>query len=553
MRFTEPGNIGNVALKNRIVMAPMISNLSNPDGCTNENHISYLEERAKGGTGLIITEYTYIDSINARGSRNQAGVYNTDFIPKFRRLTERIHNHDAGIFMQLVHAGGKAFLDTNRQGPMAPSSVDYAGYTPREMTSDDIERVVADYVSAAKFVRNSNFDGIELHGAHGYLIQEFISPGLNHRTDKYGGSFEGRMKFPQEIIDAIRESVDLTMGIRLSLYEDEQGGYGPDYGLKAAEHLSGIDYVHFSAGRLAPPGSSPSFYGNKTHIADRLPRKAKITTMVVGSVTDAQDAEKVMKKSDFVSVGRGMLADPFFATKIIQDSPFLRPCIRCNQACRDLSFGEVRCTVNPDTGLETLHRHMDTIHGDLTVVGAGVMGLEASILAAKRGMKVTLYDQRESIGGQLLEITDSYKKTEFQSLLKYYSEVLRKLGIEARLNEKYSGKGLYCLPGVIYPSLPQKDTILVDSTIYLHHDEALQMSGRHRIIMTSRSLSSLDRVRLESYRKLATKAGIEFTDDLSLKFDVRIIERHQYDIRSAMVAGRAKFMDYVRENSSEYL
>ena len=146
MRFTEPGSIGNVALKNRIVMAPMISNLSNPDGCTNENHISYLEERAKGGTGLIITEYTYIDSINARGSRNQAGVYNTDFIPKFRRLTERIHNHDTGIFMQLVHAGGKAFLDTNRQGPMAPSPVDYAGYTPREMTSDDIERVVADYV-----------------------------------------------------------------------------------------------------------------------------------------------------------------------------------------------------------------------------------------------------------------------------------------------------------------------------------------------------------------------------------------------------------------------
>src|SRR5579875_588870 len=167
MKISEPEYIGNLRIRNRVVMAPMISNLSDPSGLTNENHIAYLEERAKGGAGLIITEYSYINSLNSRGSRNELGFHNSDFTPKLRRLTERIHMHEAAIFAQLVHAGGKAFLDTNRAGPMAPSAVDYVGYTPKEMTASDIESVIKDFESASKVVKASNFDGIEIHGAHG--------------------------------------------------------------------------------------------------------------------------------------------------------------------------------------------------------------------------------------------------------------------------------------------------------------------------------------------------------------------------------------------------
>ena len=265
MKISEPGRIGDLEIRNRLVMAPMISNLANPEGNTNENHIAYLEERAAGGTGLIITEYTYINSINSRGGRNQSGVYNPDFIPKFRRLTDRIHSHGAKTFVQLVHAGGKAFLDTNREGPMAPTSTDYVGYTPREMTLEDIENVIKDFVRGAKFAANAQFDGIELHGAHGYLIQEFLSPALNRREDRYGGSTENRIRFPQEIIDAIKSEVKIPVGIRLSLYEDDPDGYTPEYGLEVAETLKGIDYAHFSAGRFAPPQVLPPHSTEEKH------------------------------------------------------------------------------------------------------------------------------------------------------------------------------------------------------------------------------------------------------------------------------------------------
>ncbi|MFG1546209.1 MAG: FAD-dependent oxidoreductase [Thermoplasmataceae archaeon] len=553
MNIGEPGSIGNVPIRNRIVMAPMISNLADPDGNTNENHIAYLEERAKGGTGLIITEYTYVDSENSRGSRNESGVYSYDFIPKFRRLTERIHMHGSRVFMQLVHAGGKAFLDTNRESPMAPSAVDYVGYTPREMTVNDIDSVVSSFIRAAGFARRANFDGIELHGAHGYLLQEFLSPALNLRSDRYGGSFENRLRIVQDIIDGIRQQEDIALGIRLSLYEDDPDGYGPDYGLKIAESLKGIDYVHFSAGRFAPPGSSSSFYSPRTHILDRLPRKANLTTMVVGSVTSLQDAQKVLEKADFVSVGRAELADPYFAQKLLNDPDTLRPCIRCNQACRDLGFGEVRCTVNPDTGLESVRKPAMRLSGDIAIAGAGVSGLEAALTAAKSGMKVTLFEASDRIGGQLLQIWDRWKKFETGRLVDYYSTVLQRMGVEIITGGKFSGEGLYCLPATVYPDLPDQEEIVIDSNIYRYHDDALRISANHEVIMTERSLSSLDRVRQAAYRDIAEKAGISIVRKADRDPDVSIMQRHQYDILQAMMWGRESFRKYVEGRSSDYL
>lgn len=552
MKISEPGRIGDLEIRNRIVMAPMISNLANPDGCTNDNHIAYLEERAKGGAGMIITEYTYINALNSRGSRNQSGVYNTDFVPKFRRLTERVHSHGAKIFMQLVHAGGKAFLDTNQEGPVAPTSTDYVGYTPREMEAGDIENAISDFTKAARFAKNAHFDGVELHGAHGYLIQEFLSPALNRRSDRYGGSFENRLRFAQEITDSIKGSLDIPVGIRLSLYEDDQDGYGPDYGLSIAESLRGIDYAHFSAGRFAPPGSSSSFYGHKAHIAEKLPRKASIPTIVVGSVTSREDAEKVLEKSDFVAVGRALLADPYFPRKIMGARGSIRPCIRCNQACRDLAFGEVRCTVNPDLGFELHRKPIPANSESITIVGAGLKGLEAALTAARAGMKVTVVDQRDRIGGQLLDLYDEGKSREFSSLLAYYEKALKGYGVRFSLGMRHDGPGLYCLPDTRYPDLEEKDTVRIDSNVYMYHDLALRLAGKHRVIMTRRSLSSLDRVRVSSYLELAEKAGIEFTEDVSQNFDIRLIQRRQYDIREAMVSGREAFYNYIEENLTGY-
>jgi hypothetical protein len=544
-KIGKPETIGNLTVRNRIVMAPMISNLCNPDGSTSESHMAYLEERAKGGVGLIITEYSYIDRRNSRGSRNQMGLYNDEFIPKLRRLTERIHSHGAHIFVQLVHAGGKALTESNAVWPYAPSVVDYLGTSPTEMSPADIDDAIACFVRAARVAKRSNFDGIEIHGAHGYLIQEFLSPALNQREDRYGGSFEGRMRFAQEVIDAIRSEVDTNLGIRLSLYEDDANGYGPEYGLSVAESLKSVDYVHFSAGRIAPPGSSMSFYGGKTHIADRLPRKPSVKTIVVGSVTNAAEARKVLEKADFVAVGRGMLADPYFAEKAIAGDTAIRPCIRCNQACRDLTYGEVRCTVNPSTGLEMLEQPPQRYHGEVTVIGAGVKGIEAAIYLAKAGLGVTVYEKRPDIGGQLLDIRDEHKRGEFGSLVEYYREALKRLNVKLNMGQEYSGEGLYCLPDRTYAPIPSASAVSVDSNIFQHHDEILRLAGESKVVVSERSLSSLERARAAAFRHLAESKGVVFTGEPGRVFDFSISERRQYDIRAAMVSGREAARRYI--------
>lgn len=548
MLASRPGLIGDLEIRNRIAMAPMISNLANPDGTTNNDHVRYLAARAAGGTGLIITEYTYVDAVNSRGSRNQLGAYSSALIPRLKRIPEAIHPYGSRVFMQLVHAGGKALQHDNPGQPMAPTSTDYLGYLPREMTEDDIESVIKSFESAGRNARLARFDGIEIHGAHGYLMHEFHSPTLNLRSDRYGGTFEKRLTVPQSVIDAVKSSSGLPVGIRLSLYEDDPGGYGPDYGLKVAESLKNIDYVHFSAGNFYPPGSAASFYSPHMHVAARLPRKPSVTTMVVGSISDATSVEEVLKISDFVSIGRGLLADPFFATKVIEKPKFLRPCIRCNQGCRDLSLGEVRCTVNPDTGHESFERL--SAHGEIVIAGAGIQGLEAALYAAKSGMKVQLFEESDRIGGQLNDITDVAKKKAMSSLLDYYSNALAAAGVELRLNERYSGSAIYCLPLVKYDPIPE-DCNVIESNIYQHHDQMLEMARNKKIKVGTRSLSSLDRGRRVGFEAVAREAGIEFVEKADFKYSR--IEDRQYDILSAMTSGRAKVREYWLLHSTEYL
>ena len=554
MRPEEPGYIGNLRIKNRIVMAPMISNLGNPDGSTNENHISYLEERARGGFGLIVTEYTFVNNRNSRGSVNELGAYDRKFIPKLRRITERIHIHGSKTFMQLVHAGGKASQQFNHMRSFAPSSVDYVGTTPWELSQPDISEIIEDFVRAARNAKDAFFDGIELHGAHGYLLSEFMSPSLNRRSDRYGGNLENRVRFPQEVLDSIKSEIDIPVGMRISLYENGDQAYNPDYGLKIADNLKNLDYVHFSAGIFNPPGSSASFYDSRTHIFSQLPRKPKVTTMVVGSVVDRNDVEKILSVSDFVAVARASLADPYFALKILQGNIPIRPCIRCNQACRDLGLGEVRCTVNPDTGLESVisSHKMQKLSGEIVVSGGGIKGMEAAMEAAKRDLKVTLHDSRDKLGGQILLISDQRKMMEFSKLIEYYERSLKILGVDVVLNSKTTS-GLNCEPDKVYPDLPEKDEIWVDSNIYKHHDQAIALSGDHKVYMSRRSLTSLDRSRVLEFEKFAVANGIEFVDHREKTFDLSIMERNQYDIRAAMVSGRELIREYIEKNSSDYL
>ncbi|KAA8922676.1 NAD(P)-binding protein [Thermoplasma sp.] len=543
----EPGYIGSVRIPNRLVMSPMISNMADPDGNTNENHISYLEERAKGGAGLIITEYTYVDRRSGIGSRNQMGMYDERQIPKFSRLTERIHAHGSRVFVQLVHAGAKAIGSINEY-KIAPSKTSFDP-AAREMDLSDIEDVIYAYRRAAKIAERSGFDGIEIHGAHGYLVDEFISPWWNRRTDRYGGSFENRMRFPQEVIEAVRSEVDLPVGIRISLYEDENDGYGPDYGMKVVESLKNIDYVHVSAGNNEPPGSSASFYSPHAHIFQKIRGKAGKTLIIAGSITSGEDVDRVLSVADFAAIGRGMLADPYFSIKILTRNDGIRPCIRCNQGCRNLAYGEVRCTVNP---YFVVPEPRKMYSGEIVIAGAGIKGLEASLYASKSGLKVILYEKEDRIGGQLNDIFDASKAQEFRRLIDYYGKALAKYGVDIRVGERYSGDGIYCLPDMVYPDLPDRNEIWIDSNVYMYHDLALKYASEHRVYLSSYSLSSLDRARKKAYIEIAKKYGVTIVDS-SDHYDISIHEKNQYDIYRAMLSGIEAVRRYLAASENEFL
>ncbi len=542
MDLFESDYIGNVEIKNRMVMAPMISNICNPDGGINDNYISYMERRALGGFGLLITEYAYINDDNSKGSPNELGIISKSYLPKMKRLTDVIHGRGSRIFAQLVHAGGKANPDYNKKMIFAPSSLDlYPFLKPNEMTVKDIEDVENDFIKAARLAYRANFDGVEIHGAHGYLIQEFISKDLNRRNDRYGGSIENNVRIANEIIDNIKSELDFPVGIRLSLYEDE--GYNPDYGMKVAELIKNADYIHFSAGRSAPPGSSAPFYYDRMHIFNKIPKRLNKKTMVVGSIIDINDARRALSMADFVVFGRAALADPFLPEKFMRNVP-VRPCIRCNQACRDLSRGEVRCTVNVETGFEsrTLNKKY---HGEISIGGAGVKGLEAALYAAKLGLRVYLYDN-DDFGGQLNEIYDEYKKMEFMNLLNYYKNALEKYNIIMDHSGSYD---ILCRPDKIYPDID--GDVAIDSNVYKYHDLALKIARKNHVIMSNRSLSSLDRSRAAFFVKIAEKLGIEFKDDYD--FDFVLFDRDQYDIRKAMESGRNAVDKYIILKENEFL
>lgn len=544
MKLFESFKIDGVEIKNRIAMAPMISNLANPDGSPSEAQISYLEERSKGGFGLLFTEYSFVNGINARGSRNQMGFHNRDYVPKLRRLTERVHMHGAKIFAQLVHAGGKAISD----GRVAPSPIDYMGRTPRELSEADIENIIEDFAYAAGTAYLSNFDGVEIHGAHGYLVHEFYSPSLNRREDDYGIKNESGTKIAHEILKRIREEFQFPVGIRVSLYEDDPDGYDEKYGTQIVNRLKEFSFVHVSAGRNAPPGSSASFYWPKMHIGGRIKEKFQIPTILVGSINDMNTAEKALEICHIVALGRAALADPYIPEKWRRKLPYV-PCIRCNQACRDLSYGEVRCTVNPFTGFEK-YMNMMKGNGKVVIAGAGISGLYASLFLSNMGYEVEIHDINEKIGGVLNNITDFYKRREFDRLLEYFSAEMRRRSIKLIGNSKLSEDDcdIMLTGNDPYPDLKKEDEIFVDSNIYKHHDQALVLSENSKVFMTERSLSSLDRDRASAYRKIGEKKGIVFVKERDHRFSESFIVNGQYDIFQAAKKGISEAMKFAQFN-----
>ena len=453
----EPITLGTMELRNRIVMPAMATNYGNGEGFVTTRLINHYAERARGGPGLIIIEITSI-APTGKGFANQLGIYKDDFIPQLRQLTEAIKEcGPVRCILQLHHGGRRAPSQINNGAqPVAPSAIAcLGGEMPRELTPEEIEELIEAFSQGARRAKEAGFDGVEVHCAHGYLIHQFLSPLTNKRGDKYGGDLESRAKFALEVLKRIRQRVGQEYPVLAKICGDEffKGGLTLRDSQKLVTMFEDVNIaaIEVSAGYKA---SSEEGYFNSSvpvanlpmalprgyfvHLAEGIKKVARVPVIAVGLLHEPSLAEKVITegKADLVAIGRGLLADPFFPSKVAQRQySDIRTCIACN-TCANSLFGEapVRCAINAELGKEEEYQIKPAAKSKkILVVGGGPGGMEAARVAALRGHKVTLVERKPYLGGNLVAASAASFKREIRQLVDYLSEQVHKVGAEIRL------------------------------------------------------------------------------------------------------------------------
>lgn len=449
--FSE-GKINQVVVKNRLVVPAMVTNYCDTEGKATDRWIAYHEEKAKGGWGLIITEDYAVDE-HCMGYACIPGLYKDEQIEGHKRLTDTVHQYGTKIFAQLYHAGRQSnhFVNGGLQ-PIAPSSIPcpWLREIPREMTKEDIQRVISEFADAAFRAKEAGFDGVEIHAGHGYLLAEFLSPYANKRIDEYGGCLDNRVRIVKEVYEAIRSKVgkDFAVIIRMSAFEGVPGGRDmaetrvlvklyEEWGLDAINISNGV-YGDYTKNGVIAPMYVP--HAINADFAREVKKIVNIPVIVANRINDPRMAEGLLDSgvSDFVAMGRGSIADPALPKKA-KEGRFdeIRYCIGCLQGCAGLLYvgGQVTCLVNPSVGLEYKTDFTKVENPKkICVVGAGPAGLEAAVNSAKRGHKVTLIEKGTSIGGQFRSAAYPPCKGEFTTYLSVMNVDLKKYHVDLQLN-----------------------------------------------------------------------------------------------------------------------
>jgi len=473
--LTSPTQIGAMTLRNRMAMAAMGVELADEDGHAREPIIAYYEERARGGIGLIVTEVCAIAYPRGATARRQLAISSDDYLPGLRELTERVHRHGAKIALQLVHHGKISRVDMKEGRPLlVPSHPRFAGAMDmandlsveelgwllqavggtepefKEAGSDDIAWVIESFATAAERARRAGFDAVEIHGAHGYLLSEFLSPAWNDREDEYGGSRENRARLLCEVIRAAKDRAgdDFPVWARIDCREFRTpGGITPEDAERTAELIekAGADAIHVSAYADATSGvgftDAPLVHKEAGYVeyAAAIKARVEIPVIAVGRI-EPELADQLIRdrKIDLVAMARKLLADPALPEKLATGRPEdVRPCIYCYTCVAQPFFDRpVRCAVNPATANETTlalaERETVLQPRRILIVGGGPAGLEAARVAALRGHEVILCEKTARLGGTLRFAALVYEPNE--RLLDWLEGQVRKLPIEIRLN-----------------------------------------------------------------------------------------------------------------------
>jgi 2,4-dienoyl-CoA reductase-like NADH-dependent reductase (Old Yellow Enzyme family)/thioredoxin reductase len=465
--LAQPGRIGPMRLRNRVVMAPMGTNYSTSDGLSTERDKMYYAERARGGVAMIMTEAMVVTE-HARPHHNSLCCYHDRFIPGLASIVEAVKAHGAYVCGQLNHRGAllrRSVLNMEPVGP-SPWKNPNTGDSVRPLSIPEITEIQKLFVASARRLMQAGYDGVEIHAGNGYLFQQFFTPRINKRTDRYGGSFDNRARFLLETIDRLKnELADFPLVVRLSATEFTDGGYTQEDIIELSRRLerAGVAALDISGGSNESPQLSkfciqPPSFSRACLAPYSKPIKAAVSipVLVAGRLVDPEDAESVLAQeaADFVSVGRALYSDPHWCLKAFGqvDAP-IRKCIACNVCFERLTLEkDVACVHNPVIGTEfealeyaepQLSKASRTAHPNrVLVLGAGVSGVEAARVLAGRGHRVEIWEKAASPGGQMHLAVAAPDKREVEPVWSYRWQELETLPVHIKYNVQASAAAL---------------------------------------------------------------------------------------------------------------
>ena len=443
----EPLTIKHMTLKNRIVMTPMGTNYGEQNGEMSFLHINYYEQRAKGGTGLLIVENASVDSPEGSNGTTQLRIDHDSYIPRLFKLSETVHKHGACIAIQINHAGASAQSARTNMQPVSASNIPSkaGGEIPRPLEKEEILRIVKKYGEAAKRAQIAGFDAVEIHAGHSYLLSQFLSPITNKRTDEFGGSPENRARFAKMVIEEVRAQVGpfFPIFVRISADEFLEGGNTLEDTLDYLQYFEKeVDVFDVSCGLNGSiQYQIDANYledGWRSYMAKAVKERYGKICITMGNIRDPQVAEDILERdADLIGMGRGLIADPEWVNKVsFGDEKEIRKCISCNIGCAGNRIGvnrPIRCTINPAVNEGEGYKKLRVKKScNVVVIGGGTAGLEAACTAAEVGCTTFLIEKKANLGGLAAEISkipDKKRLSDFPNYLIHRASKLKNLFI----------------------------------------------------------------------------------------------------------------------------